>query len=69
MSIATKKHVDPGLFPPAKQSRDDKQLRSDRWTAVVVVAVMLALMAVIIWLASMTGGTVPDGFEYWDMMP
>jgi len=54
--------------PPAK-TRDKDQLRRDRRTAIIVVAIMAALMGLVIWLASMSGGAVPEGIDYWPMMP
>jgi ferric-dicitrate binding protein FerR (iron transport regulator) len=55
--------------PPAKTSQNQDQLRRDRRTAIIVVAVMAAVMGLIIWLASMTGGSLPEGVDYWQMMP
>ncbi len=49
-------------------SVDRDQLRRDRWTAVAVMAVTMALMALLVWLASI-GGRVPEGIEYWHVMP
>ena len=51
--------------PPA---RSDQQLKRDRRTAMVVLAIMLALMALVIWLASLGEG-VPVDTDYWPMMP
>ena len=49
--------------------RSDKQLRRDRVTAVLVVAGLLAVLAVVIWLASLSGSVPNDAlFDYW-MMP
>ena len=42
MSTVMKKGLGSIVPPPAKESRDDKQLRHDRWTAFFVVAVMAA---------------------------
>ncbi|MEO8498867.1 MAG: hypothetical protein ABI614_27715 [Planctomycetota bacterium] len=50
--------------PPSKD-----QLRRDRRTAILVVAIMATLMGLVIWLASMSGGSVPEGIDYWPMMP
>jgi hypothetical protein len=57
------------VSPPAGKRQDDKQLRRDRWTAIIVVAVMAALMALVIWLASLGGGVEYEGMDYWHMMP
>ena len=50
-------------------TRRDEQLLRDRVTAVLVVTGLVALMALVIWLASL-GGPVPSApyFDYW-MMP
>lgn len=49
--------------------RSDKQLRRDRITAVLVVTGLLAVLAVVIWLASLSGSVPNDSlFDYW-MMP
>ncbi|MBP87471.1 MAG: hypothetical protein CMJ64_12225 [Planctomycetaceae bacterium] len=68
MSTVMKNDTGPIVPPPAKQPQDDKQLRSDRWTAIVVVSVMIALMALIIWLASLSGVEY-ESIDYWHMMP
>jgi hypothetical protein len=48
--------------------RSDKQLRRDRITAVLVVAGLLAVLAAVIWLASLTG-SAPNNtpLDYWMM--
>jgi hypothetical protein len=69
MSIGMKQQSGLKVSPPAKQPLDDKQLRRDRWTAIAVVMVTIALMALIVWLASVSGGTVHEGIDYWPMMP
>jgi len=30
---------------------------------------MVAVMGLIIWLASLSGGSLPEGIDYWQMMP
>ena len=55
--------------PPTKTPPNKDQLWRDRRTAIIVVAVMAALMGLVIWLASMSGGGVPEGIDYWPMMP
>ncbi|HJN10573.1 MAG TPA: hypothetical protein QF564_17935 [Pirellulaceae bacterium] len=69
MSTVMKNHTGPIVSPPAKQPLDDKQLRRDRWTAIAVVTVVIALMALIVWLASLGGGVEYEGIDYWHMMP
>ncbi len=68
MSTTMNKGTGPILPPSAPEPRDEKQLRSDRWTAAFVVAFMVALIALIIWLASTTGIEY-SGPDYWQMMP
>lgn len=68
MSTAMHSHTGPVASPPAQQPQND-QLRRDRRTAVIVVAVMVALMALVIWLASLGGGVEYDSIDYWHMMP
>ena len=55
--------------PTPPGGRTDKQLRHDRTAAVVVLAVLIGLMALLIWLASF--GTVPQNniHDFWPMMP
>lgn len=67
MSTVMKKQTSWIASPPAKKAQD-KQLRRDRWTAVIVVAMMAALMALILWLASLNGGVEYRGIDYWHMM-
>ena len=69
MSTVMQRHTAPRVSPPRKQPSGD-QLRRDRWTAVIVVAVMAVLIGLIIWLASLGGGGAPyDGMDYFQMMP
>jgi hypothetical protein len=51
------------------EPQGDKQLRRDRRTAATVLALMIALMALIIWLASMGGPVEYNDIDYWHMMP
>ena len=45
-----------------------QQLRRDRMTAVVVLAIIAALLALMLWLASIANGA-PEGInEYWPIM-
>ncbi len=69
MSTVTKKHTGPMVPPPAKEPHEDGQLRRDRRIVAILVAVMAALMALTIWLASLSGGTLPDGIDHWPMIP
>lgn len=56
--------------PPTKTPENRDQLRRDRRTAMIVVAVMAVVMGLIIWLASMSGGSLPEeGINYWQIMP
>ena len=54
------------MFPsPAMPQSDESQLRHDRWTAAVVVAIVVAMMALIVWLASLGGGASYEVLNYW----
>ena len=68
MSTAMKNTFGTMPSPPKKMMPDKDQLRRDRRTAIIVVAIMAALMGLVIWLASMSGGSVPGGVDYWPMM-
>ena len=68
MSTVMKSSAGPMLRSPMGPL-DKKQLRRDRWTAVAVVAVVIVMMALIVWLASMGGGVAYEAIEYWPMMP
>lgn len=69
MSTALKNTFGTTPSPPTKTTPDKDQLRRDRRTAIIVVAVMATLMGLVIWLASMSGASVPEGVDYWPMMP
>lgn len=56
-----------GMQSPRKGPTDEKQLRKDRITAIVVLAVLAALIGLMIWLG--TFGTGPPVDQYWPMMP
>ena len=68
MSTVMKNSLGGTPSPPMKTPLNQDQLRRDRRTAIIVVAVIAALMGLVIWLASMSGG-VPEGIDYWPMMP
>ena len=55
------------LFGPPLGSINRTQLRRDRWTAVAVVAIVVAMMAAIVWLASLSGGGAYS-IEHWPIM-
>lgn len=44
-----------------------RQLRHDRLATVVVLIVIVALMAIMLWLASL-GGTTLEPTDYWPIM-
>jgi hypothetical protein len=69
MLTGTKRTFGATVSPPAKTPESRDQLRRDRKTAIIVVAIMAAVMGLIIWLASMSGGGLPEGTDYWQMMP
>ena len=69
MSTVMKNSFGATPSPPTKTPLNKDQLRRDRRTAIIVVAVMAALMGLVIWLASMSGGGVPEAIDYWPMMP
>ncbi len=54
--------------PPAtpQDTRDEQQLRHDRITAIVMLAVMALLFALIMWLASMGNGNV-ESYDHWSI--
>lgn len=47
----------------------ESALRKDRVTAIVVCVIMLAMISLLIWLASFGGGNGYEGIETWPMMP
>lgn len=69
MSVLTKKKRSSVVHPsPVAQDRDEKQLRRDRWTAALVLVLLIALMVLTIWLGAITGVEY-DGADYWQLMP
>lgn len=69
MLTVMKHQTSPLASPPTLQPGVNKQLRRDRWTALTVVTVVIAMMALLVWLASLGGGVPNEGIEYWHMMP
>lgn len=57
-----------GSKTPLKGTHDNAQLRRERWTGVVVLLLFAALMALLIWLASIGGGGGDMDYDWW-MMP
>ncbi len=53
---------------PHKGPSEEQQLRRDRITAIVVLAVLAALIGLMIWLGSLGGNSMPVE-QYWPMMP
>ena len=64
MSTGTKNEMRFGT-----SGRSHEELKRDRKTAIVVVVIMLAVMALTIWLASFGNAPVQNGIDYWPMMP
>ena len=58
-----------GWSQPHGRLGTEDDLRRARLTAIVVIAVMLAIIGATIWLASLGVGPVENGFEHWYMMP
>lgn len=48
-----------------KRSHQDEQLRHDRFVGMVVVAIIVALAALIVWLSSVGGNSTTDFHYYW----
>jgi len=48
-----------------KRSHQDEQLRHDRFVAMVVIAIIIALAALMTWLSSVGGDTTTDFHYYW----
>ena len=57
MSVLTKR--------PAKFN---DQLRRDRWTAVIVTAIILALVGLVLWMARFEGASHPAD-QFWPLLP
>lgn len=52
-----------------KTARSRNQLRKDRFVATIALVIVLAMMALIFWLASLGGGGADYINDYWPMMP
>lgn len=48
---------------------DKRQLQHDRWVAATVVGIIIVMMALLVWIASMGGGVPAEGIDYWHLMP
>ena len=69
MSVVTKKDRRSVVHPaPSDEIRDERQLRRDRWTAALVLVLLIGLMILTIWLGAVTGVEY-DGVDYWHLMP
>jgi hypothetical protein len=58
-----------GMHEPKKSAASKNQLRKDRAKGIVIVMLLAALMALMIWLASLGSGTSENIQEFWPMMP
>lgn len=58
MFTTTKPSTQSYFTPPSLPRRKADQLRRDRRTAIVVMAIMIALMGLVLWLASLIGSPV-----------
>ena len=68
--MATKPTTVPTSTKVTGQSPSDKrQLRRDRITAGVVMAVIAAMIALVVWLASLGNGSPENINDFWHMMP
>ena len=63
-TVSPKHSVTNGHDRPSKE-----QLRHDRWVGIAVLAIIAALMALMMWLASFSGGSPTQVPDYWPMMP
>jgi len=55
--------------PPSTRDSHDEQIRQDRWTAVVFFTLMIALMGLILWLATLAEPVPVQPNDFWHMMP
>ena len=58
-----------GTTEPGKDSRSKKQLRKDHITGIIALVVVVAMMALMIWLATLGNGESGGGYDYWPMTP
>lgn len=63
------KNFPTGINLPQRDAASKEQLRKDRVKGVIIVAILVALMALMIWLASLGTGTTGGMEEFWPMMP
>jgi hypothetical protein len=68
MSSVMKNHAGPVVRRMASSEQDRRHRRHDRWAVAVVLALMVVLLALLMWLANM-GGTVHEGIDYWPTLP
>lgn len=69
MSTVMKNSGGPMLPLPSRRPTDQKQLQHDRWHAVAIVALVVAIIALTIWMASLGGGVVYEAMEHWPILP
>ena len=69
MSTIVKKPVDPTPLPSTINSLGEEQLRRDRWTGAIAVAIAIAMIGLTIWLASMGEPADYNEMDYWHMLP
>lgn len=65
--MATAPKMFPGSAPSPGQDRGKAQLRKDRMIGLAALLVIAALMALLIWLASLGGA--PTGIDSFPLMP
>ena len=65
--MATAPNMPTGMKAPG--TGPSRQLRRDRIAAVVVVAILVAMMGLLIWLASLGTGAPDNIYDFWPMMP
>ena len=67
MPTTMKTSAQPFFSPPSLRPRKTDQLRRDRRTAIVVMAIMIALLGLVLWLASLIGSPL-EPVDYWPIM-
>ncbi len=55
--------------PDRKPQQRDPLSKKDRLVAMAVLILIVALFALMIWLASLGNGGTVDDMDYWHMMP